>query len=61
MGTRKVKRGKDEVNGQSGRGVPRPHTGPGNRLWPTRLNDSGRLGNTVWPRWLMAGGRDYHR
>ena len=23
----KVKRGKDEVNGQGGRGVPRPHTG----------------------------------
>jgi len=27
----KVKRGKDEeVNGQGGRGVPRPHTGPFN-------------------------------
>ena len=23
----KVKRGKDDVNGQGGRGVPRPHTG----------------------------------
>ena len=30
----KVKKGKDEeVNGQGGRGVPRPHTGPVSEIW----------------------------